>query len=216
MTQITLIRHGQANSHADNAEDYDRLSPLGEQQAKWLGAHMSAHDAEFDHVICGDMRRHHGTARGMGHSDFDIDARFDELDYFALAHSAERHHAIPFSTDDTSFARNAPNIMAHWEKDALPDVPEPFAQFQSRVCAAMDEACERGGRHLIVTSGGVISIILRHALGLTAENFARVMLPIRNSSIHRFEYLRGHLYMTGYNAIPHLEAPDRSHARTFY
>ncbi|MCH2165255.1 MAG: histidine phosphatase family protein [Marinovum sp.] len=216
MTQITMIRHGQANSHADNAEDYDRLSPLGEQQARWLGAHMAHTGARFDHVICGDMRRHHGTARGMGQNTFDIDARFDELDYFALAKSAERHHGVPFNSEDNTFAENAPKIMAHWEADSLPDVPERYASFQTRILAGIEDACARGGHHLIVTSGGVISLVLRYAMGLDVANFSKAMLPIRNSSIHSFEHLQGTFFLTGYNAIPHLDAPDRAHARTFY
>ena len=37
MGEIVLIRHGQANSHATTEEDYDRLSPLGHDQARWVG-----------------------------------------------------------------------------------------------------------------------------------------------------------------------------------
>ena len=40
MTDVTLIRHGQANSGARSEEDDDRLSPHGHQQAKRLGEHL--------------------------------------------------------------------------------------------------------------------------------------------------------------------------------
>ena len=37
MGELTLIRHGQANSGATTEEDYDRLSDLGHTQARLLG-----------------------------------------------------------------------------------------------------------------------------------------------------------------------------------
>ena len=40
MGEIILVRHGQANSAANDEEGYDRLSDLGHQQAKWLGDAM--------------------------------------------------------------------------------------------------------------------------------------------------------------------------------
>jgi len=43
MGEIILVRHGQANSAADNEDDYDKLSDLGHQQAKWLGEWMRTH-----------------------------------------------------------------------------------------------------------------------------------------------------------------------------
>ncbi len=42
MSHITPIRHGQANTGARTEADYDRLSPLGHQQAAWLGDHLRA------------------------------------------------------------------------------------------------------------------------------------------------------------------------------
>lgn len=216
MTQLTFVRHGQANSHADNAEDYDRLSPLGEQQAKWLGGHLSETEEAFDHVICGDMRRHHSTARGMGFANFAIDPRWDELDYFALATAAQEEHGIPFETDNQAFANNAPKIMALWEADKLEAVPERFSSFSGRIQDALAESCAQGGRVLVVTSGGVISVVVRRAMGLDQANWVKSMLHIRNSSVHRFEYLREDVHLTGYNALPHLDAPDRAFAKTFY
>ena len=49
MIEITLIRHGQANTGARSEADYDRLSDLGRQQALWLGEHLRA-TGGFDRV----------------------------------------------------------------------------------------------------------------------------------------------------------------------
>jgi phosphohistidine phosphatase SixA len=42
---LVLIRHGQANSAANDEDGYDRLSDLGHQQARWLGDWLRAHEA---------------------------------------------------------------------------------------------------------------------------------------------------------------------------
>jgi broad specificity phosphatase PhoE len=57
---LTLVRHGQASLFSD---DYDRLSPLGEQQAALLGAHWASQGTGFDRVVTGPRRRQRDTAR---------------------------------------------------------------------------------------------------------------------------------------------------------
>ena len=216
MTQITLVRHGQANSHASNAEDYDRLSPLGEQQARWLGRHMADLGERFDHVVTGDMRRQKGTARGMGHLQMECDPRLDEFDYFALAQAGEDEHGLPFDDGPDSFARTAPKLMALWEADRIEGAAERFSTFQARVRDALEDLQARGGRVLAVTSGGVISMAMRHTLRLDAQGLAKVMLHIRNSSVHRLQHVHGDFYVEQFNATPHLDLPDRAHAKTYY
>ena len=68
MGEIILVRHGQANSAADNEADYDRLSDLGRQQARWLGAWMAEHDWNFDHILSGTLNRQRDTSLEMGHT----------------------------------------------------------------------------------------------------------------------------------------------------
>ncbi|WP_281172852.1 phosphoglycerate mutase family protein [Roseicyclus elongatus] len=66
MGELVLVRHGQANSAANDEAGYDRLSDLGHQQAAWLGAWLRSHDAPFDEVFMGGLRRHRETAEGSG------------------------------------------------------------------------------------------------------------------------------------------------------
>ena len=56
MGEITLVRHGQANSAATDEAGYDKLSELGHQQAAWLGDWINAHDGPFDAVFSGSLR----------------------------------------------------------------------------------------------------------------------------------------------------------------
>ena len=53
MLHLTLVRHGQANSDARDESSYDQLSVLGHQQARWLGAHFTAANVDFDQIYCG-------------------------------------------------------------------------------------------------------------------------------------------------------------------
>ena len=59
MAKLTLIRHGQASFLAD---DYDHLSPLGEDQARRLGAHLAAEGLRPDRIFTGPLRRQRHTA----------------------------------------------------------------------------------------------------------------------------------------------------------
>jgi broad specificity phosphatase PhoE len=63
MSVLTLVRHGQASFFQ---EDYDRLSPLGEQQARLLGEFWSRHELRFDEVYSGPRQRQRQTAELAG------------------------------------------------------------------------------------------------------------------------------------------------------
>ena len=215
MSEIILIRHGQANSHATDEESYDRLSDLGRQQARWLGDYLRGANPHFDRVITGTLSRQQDTAREMGYQITAQDARFDELSYFAIAEAMNDEHAIPVPADPTEFATHLPQLLDHWERDAIGAAPERFVSFRNRVCAAVDELCAQPGRTLVVTSGGVIGMAMRHALGLHNGSTAKVMLQVMNASMHRLSFVHGQLMVGAFNATPHLDSPDRAHARTY-
>src|SRR5882724_7348539 len=59
MSILTLVRHGQASYMAEN---YDKLSPLGEQQARKLGEFWLKRGVTFDCVFQGPAQRHIRTA----------------------------------------------------------------------------------------------------------------------------------------------------------
>ena len=213
MGEIILVRHGQANSAATTEIEYDRLSELGTQQAKWLGEWMRLHDVAFDHVWSGTLTRHRQTVRALGFSA-DEDARLNEIDYYRL--TQEMHDVLgepPPGPD--GFADHMPKVFAAWQRAEI-EGQESYLAFEERVRDLLDEASVPGRRLLAVTSGGVIGMVLRHILDLDLMRMSRVMLPIWNTSIHRLHVARGETIMAGYNAIPHLDHPDREEARTYY
>lgn len=215
MTEIILVRHGQANRHATDEEAYDRLSSLGVQQGQWLGAHFRQTNPHFDHVITGTLHRQTGTAAAMGYDITEQDTRLNELSYFAIAQAAEARHGIPAPVDANEYARYLPQVMGHWARGDLDDIPESFDQFTARITGLIDEVAHLPGRTLIVTSGGVIGLVMRHALGLDIPGMSKVMLQVMNSSLHRVEHVHDMLMLGTFNATPHLDPPDRAHARTF-
>lgn len=213
MGEILLVRHGQANNKATTEVDYDRLSDLGHIQAEWLGEWLRAHGRSFDHIVSGTLTRHRQTVGAMGY-DADEDARLNELDYYTLTDALHRLKGEPWPTGE-DFVDHMPKVFAAW-KAAEIEGAEPYHAFEDRVAELLADAAQPGRQVLCITSGGVIGMVLRHLLDLDLMKMSRVMLPIWNTSLHRLHVREGETILAGFNAIPHLETPDRAHARTQY
>lgn len=214
MPTLTLVRHGQANTSARNEADYDRLSPLGHQQAQWLGAHIAGTGEVFSRVYCGTLQRHRETAAGMGHANPQVDARLNEMEFFSLAQLWQAQQGVPVPVNREEFVDYMPRLLAAWQADAIDNPPETFAQFEARVAAALADIAAGHGPALLVTSGGLIAMALRHVMALDLPSFARATLAIMNTSVHRLHPIGGGLALTQFNAIPHLEHPERQFAQT--
>lgn len=215
MSHITLIRHGQANSSAKDEASYDQLSPLGHKQSEWLGQHMRDTHLHHTRLYTGTLRRHKETADGMETGLKPTrDARLNELEYFTLASALEAEHGIPIPSEQTHFTSHLPRVFAAWKDGILEGAPETFQAFETRVQDALTEISAGKGPALVVTSGGLISMAMRQHLGLTIEAMANVALAIMNTSIHRFRPIGGTWAPVMFNAVPHLEMPDRHHAQT--
>ncbi len=215
MSHITLIRHGQANSDARTEEDYDRLSPLGHQQAAWLGAHMRSTGQHHVRLYTGTLRRHVETAASMETGMTAVqDERLNELQYFSLATAMQEEHGLPIPNGHESFAQHLPQVFTAWAEDRIEGAPETFASFESRVQAALTEIAQGDGPALVVTSGGLISMVMRQHLNLEIPAMASLALAIMNTSMHRLFPVGGTWSPVMFNAVPHLEHPERHHAQT--
>lgn len=217
MSHITLVRHGQANTEARDEESYDRLSALGTQQAQWLGEHIAGTGEVFPRLYCGTLRRQRETAAAIsleGHAEPVIDARFNELEFFTLAALYRDQHDVPIPEDREDFADHLPKLLAAWQAGEIANAPEEFDAFESRVREGLDAVGTGDGRAMVVTSAGVIGMVMRITLGLDIVAFARACLAVENTSLSRWLPLRGSLALTQFNALPHLEHPERQFART--
>lgn len=96
LAEIYMVRHAQASFGADN---YDLLSELGHQQARWLGDYFVDAELSFDHVFRGDMVRHRETLDGVREMlgpeacpHEEIMTGLNEFDFQALVKAYMRQH----------------------------------------------------------------------------------------------------------------------------
>ncbi len=217
MSFVTLVRHGQANTDARDELGYDQLSPLGVQQAEWLGAYFREAGETFARVYAGSLRRHQQTAAAIAADspqDMVTDPRLNEMAYFTLAQLLEQQHGIGLPVDREGFLTHLPCLLNHWKQDRLEGAPERFSDFETRVRDALHEIAAGEGRALVVTSGGLIGMAMRLVLRLDIEALSHLCLAIENTSLHRIQPMGGALAVTQFNALPHLDTPDRQHARS--
>lgn len=215
MSHITLIRHGQANSHATDEESYDQLSGLGHQQSAWLGAYLRDQNQHHTRLYTGTLRRHVETATAMGMEIEPVrDARLNELEYLTMARAMQKEHGVPFPADQAGFTRHLPQLFEAWSRDEITDAPEAFADFEARISAVLSDIAAGDGPALVITSGGLISCAMRQVLRLDIGGMAQLALAIYNTSQHRLFPIGGRLSPMMFNAIPHLEDPARHHAQT--
>jgi broad specificity phosphatase PhoE len=216
MGSLILVRHGQASAGTD---DYDRLSPLGWQQAEWLGHWMQSSGTSIDRVLRGSLRRHRETADGIAKvlalPQIDEDPRLNELNYDALLSEYVAATGTPVPEERLAFLEHFPKMFVGWSQDRFEGIAEPFAYFTGRVAAGIEDALVQDKTTLVVTSGGVIGVTLGAAMGLSPAQTAELLLDIHNASIHRMNWEGGRLRVSMFNAVPHLEHRERSHARTY-
>lgn len=224
MTQFYLVRHGQASFGTDN---YDKLSELGWQQAKWLGEYFAQRDILFDATVHGDLVRHVETAEGIHQGagckvNTLIDKGLNEFDFESLV----KAYLTKFPEDRP--AKDAPRIvfygllkkaMISWYKDELDTefLPETWQQFNHRVSQALQRICERyhGQNVLIVSSGGAIAMLMSIVLGFDANNVVNLNLQIKNTSFSHFYFNSATVRLSSFNNISHLDMPQRQQAITY-
>ena len=218
MGEIVFVRHGQASFGTD---DYDRLSDLGWQQARWLGEHLAHEGRRFHVAASGGLRRHRETAEAIaetcGADDTQVLPGLNEMDFDVLLADAYAAGVIPVPefADSSDFMREFPKIMKAWEAASFPTDHEPYADFNARVTEAVQSLTQDGRDVLVVSSGGPKAVLMRHVLGLGTVKMAQVLLTIHNASFSRFLVRGGDLLLGEFNSTPHLAGPERAHLRTY-
>ena len=218
MLHLTLIRHGQANSTALDEASYDRLSPLGHQQSRWLGDCFAQTETQFDRLYCGTLRRHRETLNGILPSSSGLqvqDPRLNEMAYFTLSQLLYEQHGVAVPNSSNGFSHHLPLLFDAWANNEIRNAPESFSSFEARVNAALDDLASRESSALVVTSGGVIGMLMRLTMRLDLDTTAHACLAIMNSSVHCWRPIGDTLTMTQFNNVAHLEQPDRRAAQTY-
>jgi broad specificity phosphatase PhoE len=70
-------------------------------------------------------------------------------------------------------------------------------------------------RVLMVSSGGPISTIVAEVLKMPARGVADLNLRTRNTGISEFHFNARAIHCVSFNAVPHLDRPDRPDSITY-
>ena len=210
--ELWLVRHGQA---AFATADYDRLTELGWQQARWLGEHLRDLGIGFDRIAAGTLRRQQETARALSEvlgGEVETVPGLEEYDSDRLLQAAG-FHAEPGTTRREHFQRLRAALM-DWAAGHI-EGAETWADFDARIRAAIAELTRATrGRVIAASSGGAIAMVLTQVLGIGPDKMVEFNLQARNTGITRLVFSRRTVYFNMFNAIPHLERPERAHAET--
>jgi broad specificity phosphatase PhoE len=223
MAMILLVRHGQA---AFGSENYDQLSERGRMQSRWLGEHLAMLGVKPSRVVAGSLRRQRDTAAelllGMGWDGGQIeqDAGLDEYDGEALyrSHTGGADQRAHQQRDFRDYWRTFRQAMKLWSEGQLSNLPESWQDFGLRVRTAVDSATAGAAREdtvLLVSSGGAIGRLIADVMGAPASTAIELNLQFRNTGLCELIAGAGTLRLLSYNAIPHLDHPQRRDAVTF-
>jgi broad specificity phosphatase PhoE len=232
MSFLTLVRHGQASFFAD---DYDRLSPLGETQAALLGDHWAVlRGLKFDEVYTGPRARQRRTAEIVGEryreaglhwpqpvtlpelDEYDLNGLVGKLipDLMgrdpAFSDLVQSYQGSKGETGRTrSFQRMFEVLLRHWQQ-VPEDVEglEGWQAFRERVRSGLDKirSGKGNGRQVVAfTSGGFIGTAVHLALDAPAVAALEMNWRIRNCSLTDFIFSSERLTLDSFNAVPHLE-----------
>ena len=213
-----MVRHGQAKQNATSEEDYDRLSELGRTQAKWVGEHFRNLQLSFDVIVTGTLTRQIDTQILM---DIDTkipvvrDERFNEIRLYDLAGLIKRQFGIDFPKDELSFKRHLNLTFKKWENGEILNPPETFENYKTRVSEGLNEIKDLGEKILLVTSGGIIAMAIKHTLDLTTEALGNCLLASCNTGVTKLLHYDQSFIISQINALPHLETPERWTKRTY-
>lgn len=229
MSELILVRHGQATPFE---ADTDRLSPLGEAQARAVGEALAAEGLRPTHVLHGPLVRQRRTAElaaRPGWPSATPDSRLSEYDGDGLVRTlaplvAGRDPAFAALGEafrleqggaerNRAFQKYLEVLAAEWQAGRVAHTEvEDWATFRARVRAALSDLLRlpSGSTVVAFTSGGVIGLTV--ALALDAPDTAALTLNwrVRNGSVTRLTFGAGRVSLDSFNEIHHLSPDQRS------
>lgn len=216
MSTIYLIRHGQAPF---GSEDYDRLTPLGFEQAGVLGGALRERLPQIDVVVHGGMQRHRLTAETClqawdAKPSPGTDEGFREYDHLDVVDRYMDRKALAGVAADAAsrrreFERQFVQVMQRWQAgDHDEAYTESWPVFRDRCTAALERLGARLGRGqtaLVFTSGGVISALALALLELPLSGYADLNWRLVNAGVSKLLLGGGGLRLSTLNEHAHFE-----------
>ncbi|HET6653104.1 MAG TPA: histidine phosphatase family protein [Nocardioides sp.] len=212
MSVLLLVRHGQASW---GAEDYDKLSELGEQQATVLGRALRARGGRPDVLVHGRMTRQRETARLLGDAagwpGWQEDEAWDEMNHEEVLQ--RQHHTFagdsPTREEFQAWFEAATDRWTAGRHDH--EYTESFSAFGDRVLGALDDLASRldpSATAVVVTSGGPIARITAELLGGGADLHRRIAPVVVNASVTKVVVGQRGTTLVSFNDHSHLELPS--------
>lgn len=233
MGVVYLVRHAQASFLEAN---YDKLSSLGEAQARLLGEYWAKQGIVFHRACTGPRARQKGTLALVSDSFRKVGAQFPEPlvlpEFDEYKGEAVLERSLPgllekdqtirdlhaaFQSAPASAAKRATfqslfaAVISKWVRGEItPPGVETWLEFCSRVNSGLTKCLStagRGERVAIFTSGGPIAVAMQRALQLSPENTLEVSWMSRNSSWSEFLFSGERLTLSSFNSHAHISDP---------
>ncbi len=240
VTELILIRHGQADSAGENYDQLTDVGhEQARRVGRWLAVNGYQFDRLYHGglnrqqqtlaAICEEL-----SPGGAGMPAIEIHTSFAEFDLrvWGIVANSLRHGHAEFTTlfkewnrarhenardKGDIFKRLTGHILKAWVAagDGFTEA-ESFPAFQRRVLQALEirsygHATEiHSSKILAVTSGGPISLLTGHILGLDLARTLGLMRRIVNTSIHHFVFEQQQWQLVGFNMVPHLPSGERT------
>lgn len=233
MSRLFVVRHGQASFMEQN---YDKLSAVGETQARLLGEYWARRRVLFDRVYSGPRIRQIETARIVSEAYIKLDLPWPEpvvLDEFDEYHGEsvmdaslpqlvetnpmirELHDAFKNSRNlreqHKTFQRLFEVIIGKWvAQEIVVDNIESWQEFSARVYEGLSKIAASDGKGqqvAVFSSGGPIGVTVQRALELAPQMTLKIAWMARNCSFTDLLFSGDRFTLSSFNAFPHLDDP---------
>ena len=223
MTTLYLIRHGQASFGQEN---YDQLSGLGLEQAARLGEVFARRLPQFDAVCLGAMKRHKQTAinclagfnQKLEQVEPQFDAAWNEYDHQDILRQFRpefinsagmieylAQQVDPKQAFEADFNGAIDRWMAGQNDD---DYFESWTEFTSRVHRGFNNLLKENSDKkniAVFTSGGPISLVSQHLLGVSSEKIMQMNWTLLNCGVTKIVSTGSRVFVASLNEHTHFE-----------
>lgn len=203
-TRFCVIRHGETDWNAERRIQGQVDTPLN---AKGIAQARAAAEAlsgqRFAALHASDLTRAHQTA--------EVIAAALGLEVQPHAALRERHHGLFQGHLWDEVATRFPEAHARFATRELDDALEGGESLRALSTRVMDcltrlAAAHAGEQCLVVTHGGVLDVLYRHATGRGMESARDFTIP--NASLNWFEHAASGWRLLAWNATPAGDALD--------
>lgn len=219
MSSLFLVRHGQASFGGDR---YDELSEKGRKQADATGYWFGGRRTRFDRVLSGPRRRQMETAElilsASGYSEavngpelvpqLDEFGEGEEILRVAEANSGVSLLGSRSVARDKVFRLYTDAYLAWFRGEQKLPGRASFSDFREQVLDWFREYTRKPGvsgqKTLVVTSAGVISVIVCEVLGFSDERWPDLIGVLENASVTDVLYSGQRVGLRNFNSTGHL------------